>query len=334
MKAIALLSGGLDSTLAAKIVQGLGIELIAFNTISPFCLCNHRSATGCFHGASAVAKDLGIRFLCQDVAEEFLEIVKAPAHGYGSNINPCIDCRILLFKKAREIMAKEGAAFVITGEVVGQRPMSQQPRTLILIEKAAGLEGLVVRPLSAGVLAPSIPEQNGWIPRERLLAFHGRGRREQFDLAEKFGINDYPCPSGGCLLTDPSFSKRVKDLINHNELILDNVKLLKVGRHFRLSEKAKLVVGRNEEENERLLVLAQDGDYLFTPPEEIAGPNALVRGALTAELIEFCVAAVARYCDASGNGEFTISYSEFPKKENHSLKARPMAEEALLELRI
>lgn len=334
MKAIALLSGGLDSTLAAKIVQGLGIELIAFNTISPFCLCNHRSATGCFHGASAVAKDLGIRFLCQDVADEFLEIVKAPAHGYGSNINPCIDCRILLFKKAREIMAKENAAFVITGEVVGQRPMSQQPRTLKLIEKEAGLEGLVVRPLSAGVLAPSIPEQNGWIPRERLLAFHGRGRREQFDLAEKFGINDYPCPSGGCLLTDPSFSKRVKDLISHNELTLDNVKLLKAGRHFRLTEKAKLIVGRNEEENERLLALAKEGDYLFTPPEDIAGPNALVRGILTTELIELSGSIVARYCDSKGNDEFTISYSVFPKSENNSLKTRPMAEEALLKLRI
>ncbi len=334
MKAIALLSGGLDSTLAAKIVQGLGIELIAFNTISPFCLCNHRSATGCFHGASAVAKDLGIRFLCQDVADEFLEIVKAPAHGYGSNINPCIDCRILLFKKAREVMAKEGADFVITGEVVGQRPMSQQRRTLLLIEKESGLEGLVVRPLSAGVLAPSIPEQNGWIPRERLLAFHGRGRREQFDLAEKLGINDYPCPSGGCLLTDPSFSMRVKDLISHNELILDNVKLLKAGRYFRLTSKTKLVVGRNEEENGRLLALAQEGDYLFIPPEEIAGPTALVRGGLNAELIELSASIVARYCDSSGNGEFTIAYSVFPKNENNSLKVRPMAEEALLKLRI
>ncbi len=334
MKAIVLLSGGLDSTLAAKVVQDLGIELIAFNTISPFCLCNHRTATGCFHGASAVAKDLGIRFLCQDVAEEFLEIVKAPAHGYGSNINPCIDCRLLLFKKARELMVKEGAAFVITGEVVGQRPMSQQPRTLLLIEKESGLAGLVVRPLSAGVLEPSIPELNGWIPRERLLAFHGRGRREQFALAEKFGINDYPCPSGGCLLTDPSFSKRVKDLIKHNEFTLDNVKLLKVGRHFRLTKEVKLIVGRNEEENERLLAFAREGDYVFTPPDDIAGPNALAKGLLTRELIELAGSIVARYCDSQGNNEIEVTYSLCPGKEGILLKSRLAQEEQLSGLRI
>jgi len=334
MKAIALLSGGLDSTLAARIVKDLGIELIAFNTITPFCLCNHRSDSGCFHGASAVAKDLGLKFMNQDVGAEFLEIVKSPAHGYGSNINPCIDCRILLFKKARELMIKEKADFVITGEVVGQRPMSQNPRTLRLIEEESGLKGMVVRPLSAGVLAPSIPEQNGWIPRERLLAFSGRGRREQFDLAEKFGINDYPCPSGGCLLTDPAFSRRVKDLLQHNEWTLDNVKLLKIGRHFRLTENAKLIVGRNEEENERLLSFVQEGNYLFAPPEEIAGPNALAKGLLTGELLRLAAAILARYCDSNRNNELEAVCELFPGKEKFLLKVFPAEEKQLLKLRV
>ncbi|MDP2938184.1 MAG: hypothetical protein Q8N72_02930, partial [Candidatus Omnitrophota bacterium] len=265
MKAIALISGGLDSTLATKLIQDLGIELIALNTVSPFCLCNRRSSRGCLYGANSVAKQLGLKLISVDVSKDFLEIVKKPKHGYGSNMNPCIDCRILLFKKAKEAIEKEGASFVITGEVLGQRPMSQKLNTMKLIEREAGLEGLVLRPLSAKVLEQTIPEKQGWIARDKLLAINGRSRREQIAKARKLGINDYPCSSGGCLLTDPEFSRRLKDLIKYGEFNLENVQLLKIGRHFRLNDTSKLVVGRNEKENERLLNLAREDDYLFMP---------------------------------------------------------------------
>lgn len=324
MRAIVLISGGLDSTLAAKIMKDLGIELIALNTVSPFCLCNHRSATGCFHGTSAVVKDLGIKLISINVGNEFLNIVKDPKHGYGSHMNPCIDCRILLFKKAKEAMRKEGASFVITGEVLGQRPMSQKRNTMRLIEKEAGLEGFVLRPLSARILEPTIPEAQGWIIRDKLLAINGRGRRQQMDMAAKFGINDYPCPSGGCLLTDPEFSKRLKDLMKFQELNLSEIQLLKIGRHFRLSDKAKLVVGRDKKENAQLLNYVRENDYIFEPTEELAGPTALGRGFFNKELIERSCAIVCRYCDLNGNADGKITFRKLPEKEKKILNIPPI----------
>ena len=326
------MSGGLDSTLATKITKDLGVELIALNTVSAFCLCNHRSSSGCFHGVNSTAKDLNIKLISLSVAEEFLEIVKCPKHGYGSNMNPCIDCRILLFKKAKEVMQKEGASFVITGEVLGQRPMSQKLHTMRLIEKESGLEGMVVRPLSAKVLEPTIPEKNGWINREKLLAISGRGRRAQFDLAKEFGINDYPCPSGGCLLTDPEFSRKLKDLMTHGEFNLKEVQLLKVGRHFRLSERAKLVVGRNELENKRLFDLVKDEDYIFMP-DKIAGPTALGRGEFNDELVRLSFGLVSRYCDLNGSDSAQIVYKRFTQ-ENRVLKTAPLDVEKIESYRV
>lgn len=320
MKAIALISGGLDSTLAAKLMRGLGLELIALNTVSPFCLCNHRSSLGCFHGASLAAKELGLSLLSINVSKELLEVVKNPKHGYGSNMNPCIDCRILLFKKAKEAMQKEGASFVITGEVVGQRPMSQKRQTMRLIEKESGLDGLVLRPLSARLLEPTIPEKDGWVNREKLLSINGRGRRQQISLANEFGINDYPCPSGGCLLTDPEFSRRLKDMMKYQELNLGDIQLLKIGRHFRLSDMAKLIVGRNELENGQLLALASEGDYIFEPDEQTAGPNALGKGIFNKELLELACAITSRYCDSKGLSDTEIVYTIFPGKEGKTVK--------------
>lgn len=333
MKAIALISGGLDSTLAAKVIKDLGIELVALNTTSPFCLCNKRSTLGCFHNASKVAKDLGIKLIIVNLKEEFLEIVKHPQHGYGSNMNPCLDCRILLFKKARETMPKVGASFVISGEVLGQRPMSQHKQALKIIEKESGLEGLVVRPLSAKLLPETIPEKQGWVARDKLLNFNGRTRKPQIHLAKEFELKDYPCASGGCLLTDPQFAKKVKDLLSLGELNLSNVELLKVGRHFRLSANAKLVVGRDEKENERLINLTKDGDYLFMPAE-IAGPTVLGRGTFNPELIELSGNIISRYCDLDGKVTAEIIYSKIPEPEKKALKASPINETALFSLRI
>jgi len=200
-----------------------------------------------------------------NAAKDFFEVLKEPEHGYGANINPCIDCRILFFKKSKELMDEVGASFIITGEVLGQRPMSQFRWQMDLIEKEAGLVGLVVRPLSAKLLPATIPEKMGWINRDRLLDIEGRSRKPQIALAKDLGMNDYPCAAGGCLLTDPAFARRVRDLIEHDELDLNNVELLKFGRYFRLSCEAKLIVGRDENENGRLSILARDGDYLFGP---------------------------------------------------------------------
>ncbi len=334
MKAITLISGGLDSTIATKLMRDLGIELVALNTVSPFCLCNHRSSKGCLHGANSVAKQLGLKLISVDVSEEFLEIVKKPRHGYGSNMNPCIDCRILLFKRAKEAMEKEGASFVITGEVLGQRPMSQKLNTMKLIEKEAGLNGLVLRPLSAKVLEPTIAEKEGWIKRDKLLAISGRGRREQISLAGKFGINDYPCPSGGCLLTDPEFSKRLKDLMKYGEFNLENIQLLKIGRHFRLNDTAKIVVGRNEKENKRLLNLARENDYLFMPTDELAGPTSLGRGGFTDDLIKLSCSITSRYCDIGANTDADIIYRRISERENNIVKILPIEETKLSGLRI
>lgn len=333
MKAIALVSGGLDSTLAAKITKDLGIELIALNTRSPFCQCNRKKEDGgCTFEAGRVSNNLGIKLISINTSVEFLGIVEKPKFGYGSHMNPCLDCRVLLFKKAKEAMQKEGASFVITGEVLGQRPMSQRLAAMKLIEQEAGLEGIVVRPLSARALEPTIPEKMGWIDREKLLAISGRGRKEQIALAQELGVYDYPCPSGGCLLTDPGFSKRMKDLMQYGQLCLSDIQLLKIGRHFRLRPDTKLVVGRDEAENRRLEALKEEGDFLFQP-EDLAGPSAILRGNTEgSSILESASRIVAKYCDGA-NDETKIICQKSPLQE-YKFIVSPNTEEELAAWRI
>jgi tRNA U34 2-thiouridine synthase MnmA/TrmU len=305
MKAIALLSGGLDSTLAAKVVIDQGIELEALNFMTVFCTCTTRGAT-CLASQKAV-EILGIPLRVFNVSEEYLGVVKHPKHGYGRNMNPCIDCRIFMLKKAKAYMEKSGTAFIVTGEVLGQRPMSQRKDAMRLIEKEAGLEGLILRPLSAHVLPITIPEKEGWVDRKQLLHFQGRSRKPQIELAEHYGIHDYPCPAGGCLLTDPGFAKRMKDLMLHQpDFSLNDVHLLKMGRHFRFSDKVKLVVGRNEEENRKIETFAQEKDILLKV-SNFPGPVSLLRGRLGGGDIEKAAAVTAHYSKAkdSGNAEVT-----------------------------
>ena len=334
MKAIVLISGGLDSTLAAALMRDSRLELIALNTVTPFCLCNRKGSSGCLHGASIVAKDLGLKLFTVDVSGEFLAIVKNPPHGYGSNMNPCIDCRILLFKKAKELMQAELASFVITGEVLGQRPMSQKLKTMKLIEDQSALTGLVLRPLSAKVLEETLPEKQGWVQREKLLAISGRGRREQIDLAKDLAIFDYPCPAGGCLLTDPEFSRRLKELLGHDEFRLKNIYLLKVGRHFRLDQATKLVVGRNQSENSKLEGMIEEGDLLFTPDEQTAGPTCLGRGRFNKELVELSCRIASRYCDSNGKADVDITCKNSRETETQTLRVLPLEEDRLVSLRI
>jgi tRNA U34 2-thiouridine synthase MnmA/TrmU len=279
-----------------------------------------------------VADALGIDLKIINPTKDFLEVLQKPKHGYGANMNPCIDCRILFFLKSKELMDEVGASFIITGEVLGQRPMSQFRRQMNLIERESGLEGLVVRPLSAKLLPPTIPEKMGWISRERMQDIAGRSRKPQMALAKNFDINDYPCAAGGCLLTDPGFANRIRDLINHEELDMQNIGLLKSGRYFRLSQTAKLVVGRNENENTVLTILAKEGDYVFGPPA-INGPIAVGKGTFTPDLLEIACQIVARYCDRDGQLDADISYKRLPETDGKMIKTSFLDDEELAKLR-
>ena len=323
MKAIALISGGLDSTLAANLIKEQGVEVVGLRFKIPFCHDGNKSPSG-----------LDIEIKEVNISDDFLKMLENPRYGYGSNMNPCIDCKIIMLSKARELMEQYGAKFIVTGEVLGQRPMSQNKQALETIVKKAGVEGLLLRPLSAKLLPETIPEREGWIRREELLSFSGRGRKPQIELARTLGIPDYAQPAGGCLLTDPGFSQRLKDLMAHDGLRGDDIELLKIGRHFRLSQTAKLVVGRNEKENERLLNLAREDDYLFMPTDELAGPTSLGRGILSEELIKLSCSITCRYCDLNVNNNIDIVYRRISEKENKVLRISPIEETRLSSLRI
>jgi tRNA U34 2-thiouridine synthase MnmA/TrmU len=239
-----------------------------------------------------------------------------------------------MLSKARALMQDLQAKFVITGEVLAQRPMSQHRQALEIIARGAGLEGLVLRPLSAKLLPETIPEKEGWVRRDGLLNFSGRTRKPQVELAKSLGIKDYPNPAGGCLLTDPEFANRFKDLISHGELDINNVELLKLGRHFRLMPDAKLIVGRDERENDQLTGLACENDYLFFPTDEVAGPTSLGRGNFNEELIRLSCGITCRYSDLNGLTDTAIVYRRIPEKEGSLLKVFPLKEAELINYRI
>lgn len=291
IKALALLSGGLDSTLAIKVIMEQGIEVIALNFVTVFCRCTSHGK--CKLEAVKVAENFGIPIKVLNCTERFVEIVKKPKFGYGRNMNPCIDCRINYFRTAGEYMKEIGASFIITGEVLGQRPMSQRRDAMKLIDKEAGLTGYVLRPLCAKHLEPTIPEKTGLVDREKLLNIKGRSRKEQIQLADIFQIKDYPCSAGGCLLTDPEFGHRMKDSITHSDATVNDVHLLKVGRHLRLDPKTKVIIGRKEEENDRIHKLSQDGDVLLRLVD-IPGPLTLLRGEATEDNILLAARLTAR----------------------------------------
>jgi len=261
IRALSLLSGGLDSTLATKLILDQGIEVVAINFFSPFCKCNRKK--GCNSSAKFMAEKFKIEIRTFFLGDEYLEIVKNPKFGYGKNLNPCIDCRILMLKKAKEIMEKENFSFIITGEVLNQRPKSQTFSALQIIEKETKLEGLILRPLSAHFLPITVPEKEGWVDRKKLLSIKGKTRKQQIFLADFLGIKDYPCPSGGCLLTDPIFAKKCKDLLNFGEFNLKNVNLLKIGKHFRINPFLKLIIARDENESKRLYCFRDEEDILL-----------------------------------------------------------------------
>lgn len=292
VKALALLSGGLDSILATEIIQKQGIKVVAFNVKSPFCLCKKG---GC--AAVDASKQLNVPLKVVAAKEDYLRMLRNPKHGYGRNMNPCIDCRIFLMKKAKKYAREIGAAFIFTGEVLDERPMSQHYPAMKLIEKEAGLEGKVLRPLSARLLPITEAEKKGVVDRKKLLDIQGRSRKPQLKLAEEFNIKDYPCPAGGCLLTYEEYAKKIHDLFTHKKRVsIADIALLRIGRHFRFG-KNKIIVGRNEEENKLLMARKTKNEFYFELPD-VVGPVTILQGPKTKSAIEAASKLTAFYSDA------------------------------------
>jgi tRNA-uridine 2-sulfurtransferase len=271
IRCVGLMSGGLDSILATRCMVELGLDVYCINFRSPFCTCTAKGAS-CSAAEAAVRQIGNVPLEVQVVGDDYLDVIKAPKRGRGRGMNPCLDCRAFKFQEAWRYAQSIGARFLFTGEVLGQRPMSQHKRAMDMIDKDSDLVGLVLRPLSAQLLPETIPEKEGWVDREKLLAFSGRTRRPQIALAAEFGIDEYPCAAGGCLLTDKGFAARLRDLLEaHPDCCANDMHPLKVGRHFRTDGGAKIIVGRNHGENRRLLALDPPGTRII-----IDGPAPVV----------------------------------------------------------
>jgi hypothetical protein len=299
-KAVALLSGGLDSALAIHLVKRQGIDVTALHFTSFFSALDSERQDS---PVKSTAWQLGVPLIFLPKGEDFLSLIRKPRYGYGKNLNPCIDCRIYTFVKAKEVMAEIGASFIVTGEVVGQRPMSQRRDTLRLVEKRSGCEGLILRPLSAKVLPPSLPELSGIVDRQQLLDVAGRGRKVQLRMATEIGLAGFSPPAGGCLLTDENFSNRLRDLLDDREDVSqDDLLSLSIGRHLRLRPGLKIVVGRRHAENERLTKLGQSGTLFF--PLDFPGPTILAQGEPDAEEERLIGSIIRRYAGHSTRGEW------------------------------
>ena len=286
-KCVALISGGMDSTLAAKLMLEQGIEVQGLFLSMSWGCCEKAKAV-------ASAQQLGIPLMILSVGDAYLDVIRAPKYGYGSGMNPCVDCRIYMFRIAKRYMEEIGAGFVVTGEVLGQRPMSQMRRPLEIIEAESDLEGLLLRPLSAQLLEPTLPELLGVVDRARLLRIAGRSRQEQIAMVTGAGLTEYSTPAGGCLLTDEHFAKKAKDLFAHEQRpTTKDMELLTVGRHFRIGPRTKIILGRNELENLLLGGHAEPGYTCLRP--KFAGPSALVVGEWSDEAWELAVRLILQH---------------------------------------
>jgi tRNA U34 2-thiouridine synthase MnmA/TrmU len=343
VKAIAMISGGLDSTLALALVKRQGVEVKAINFYTGFCITEtQRRKGGRADGtipqneALRAAADLEVDIEYVDLSESgYLDMLVHPRYGYGANANPCVDCRIFMMQRAREIMEREGAAFVFTGEVLGQRPKSQRRDTLRIIERESGLDGRLLRPLSAKLLPPTIPEREGLVDRERLEDISGRSRQRQIALAQALGIAEWPQPAGGCCyLTDESFARKFFDVLDAREeageerrIRKNDIVLLSTGRHFRLSPRAKLVVGRTEVEN---VILEQyAGGRARLEAKDVLGPIALVEGEPTWEERVLAARIVARYGKGKDLPQVSVEWREGDLVETYAVP--PEADEARIE---
>jgi len=346
IKAVALYSGGLDSTLAIKLIQNQGIEVLAVHFYTGFCITETKRRRGekkpdgshYMNPALKYAAKYGFKIEIVDISEEYFDIIQNPKYGYGANINPCIDCRAFMYKKAKEIMEKEGAHFIISGEVLNQRPMSQHLKAMKIIEREAGVEGLVVKPLSAKVLPPTIPEEKGWIDRNKLEGIVGRSRKRQLQLAKELGIDEFEQPAGGCCyLTDENFARKYMETVSVQGFITrDDLYLLTIGRHFRLPSGTKVIISRNEGEGNFIKGLKNKYWY-FEPVGKgaIAIAKPIEDRDLTEEEIKQISDLVARYCKTDEEGKINIRYrapeTDLSKDVKEGIILGEKPEETLLE---
>ena len=304
-KVVALLSGGLDSQLAIKMMQEQGFDVSAVAIKTPFC--DFDCGRGCGFEIRERADDLDVNLKTVYLGDEYIEMLKHPKHGIGAGFNPCIDCRSMMFDAAKKHMEEIGAEFIISGEVLGQRPMSQHAPALRTIENESNLVGKIVRPLSAALLPETDPEKDGLIKRENLGMIRGRTRRNQLDMAKKYGIENPPNAGGGCLLTEPQFGIKAKDLFSHTKNpTINDIDLLKIGRHFRLDEETKFIVGRNKDENEMIKAIALPGDILLEA-KDFVGPVSILRGSNAKKHLKFASSVTLRYSDAPNNEQAIVS---------------------------
>ncbi|MFP4571948.1 MAG: tRNA 4-thiouridine(8) synthase ThiI [Desulfosalsimonas sp.] len=289
-KAMGLCSGGLDSILAGLVLCRQGIEVVWISFETPFFNADK---------ARTASEKTGIPLIVEDITDRYLPMLADPPAGYGQGMNPCMDCHALMFRIAGEMMEKTGTDFLFSGEVLGQRPMSQVRSSLRYVEKRSGFDGYILRPLSAKKLPVTRMEELGLVDRDRLLDLSGRSRKPQMALAESFGITGYPAPAGGCLLTDPGFSMRLKDLFAHgSRLYRRQIELLKYGRHLRLSPETKLIVGRNKPENEKIMSFSDPEADTLISLRSISGPVGLIPGSCPPGFIEQAAGICAGYSKA------------------------------------
>jgi tRNA U34 2-thiouridine synthase MnmA/TrmU len=320
--ALALFSGGLDSTLACRVVAAQGIKVVAVKFVTPFFGYELLKIQDEY--IRKIKETSGIDVILKDVTVPYLELLKNPAHGFGKHFNPCIDCKIFLLSEAKKMMPAIGASFLVTGEVVGQRPMSQRRDTLRIIERESGCESILVRPLCAKNLTQTQAEKDGLIDRQQLFNFSGRNRKPQMQLAERFGIKDYPSPAGGCILTDPILSLRIQEYYEaQKQIIPEDILLMMTGRQFKLPSGGWLVVGRNQPENTKIENLRQPGDWLLEP-RDIPGPSAILRYSSKPEELETAASIVVRYSKKSKEEQGSAVIIANQDGARHEINATPL----------
>ena len=323
--ALALFSGGLDSILACRVVAEQGIKVKAIKFVTPFF--DYDLLTDQEKYIQKIRQKYQIDVMVIDLSKKYLELLKNPPHGFGKHFNPCIDCKIMMIGEAKKMMKNYGASFLITGEVIGQRPMSQRKDTLRVIERDSEADSILLRPLCAKSQKPTVAELSGLIDREKLLNFSGRGRSQQIELAVKFGIPDYPAPAGGCLLTDPILAKRIKMLYQQTpDLHIEDVRFLLVGRQFRLPKGGWLVMGRRQNENKDVLNLKIEGDIVVKLKNR-PGPTAILRHSLHPEDIKHTAALVVRYGKKVTQGPKEAEVVVIENQKEHILTTGPLADE-------
>ena len=331
--AIALFSGGLDSALAILLVLRQDIEVTALTFMTHFG-CDLGDRSSCGSNPFPTAEKFGFNVKLMHLGQKFVDIVANPTFGRGKEMNVCIDCRILMLREAKAFMELTSADFIITGEVLGQRPFSQVRDKLFVVEREAGLRGRLLRPLSAKLLPPTDPERSGMIDREQLEAINGRSRKRQLELATEFGLDDYPSPAGGCLLTDHGYSNRLRDLMGHSErLTFDDLNLLKVGRHFRLNRQTKIIVGRNESENNQLTAMKKSHHHLLEAPD-VGSPLTLLIGDASDANLRLAGAITARYSSGRNLPSVLIKWIRVSDENEVTFDVQPATDDQTTSLMI